>query len=103
MTEVYSNKNALYESMLKKAETFSGYPAIKIDKKVYANPIYKHAFQYYDSPVINSHLYPNMYLIRPFETGFIPSDDQVYKSIEARKKYAIGPHVLTNRELKVWS
>jgi hypothetical protein len=103
MAERFSNKNSHYESQFKEAQALSGYPDLDIKPKEYPNQSYKEPFQYYDSKVINSHLYPNMFYIRPYDVEDVRSDDMVYKSIEARKQYAFGPYILDNREMKVWS
>lgn len=104
MTSV-NNKNAMQDKMLKENEAKQSGYYTNFNKPIrpYRNPSYKEPFQYFDSQVINSHQYPRMEYIRPFETDDIRSDDVIYKTIEAKKRYSIGPHILTNRILKHWN
>ena len=104
MTTVYSNHNQYYEQQYKNAESANPYPDVTMKYKQKPNPSYKQPFQYFDSPVQNSHLFPNMTYIRPYNLDDVPVNVShfINKSIEARKQYAVGPHVLTQRSLRLW-
>lgn len=104
MTTVYSNHNTYYENLYKEAESKHHHPTVTMDYKQKPNPTYKQQFQYFDSPVQNSHLFPNMSYIRPYDLNDVPVNVSHFlnKSIEARKKYALGPYVLNQRQLRLW-
>lgn len=104
MTSVYSNHNAYYEQLYKDAESKNHYAPVRMQYKQKPNPTYQHPLQYFDSPVQNSHLFPNMNYIKPYNLDDVPVNISHYidKSIEARKQYAFGPYVLPHRELRLW-
>jgi hypothetical protein len=104
MTSV-SNKNSYADSLLKEnqANVNKSYTDFNGPIKPYPNASYKEPFQYYDSVVTNSHQFPRMEYIRPFTVEDVRSDDRVLESIEARKRFAIGPYVLTNRQINFWN
>jgi hypothetical protein len=103
-TDKYTNRIPSYERAFIQAEK---QPYKHVSKEVYpkANPIYKNAVQYYDSPVQNSMIYPNMYLIKPVNYDFVPVDQSKYldDSIKQNQKFAFGPYVIQNRQVKLWS
>jgi hypothetical protein len=102
----FTNRNQFFEQQFlenQKAPPPSNKQVLPLQK---ANPIYTSGFQYYTSPVQNSHIYPNMGLIRPYGTydNIVPNNGVFLdKSIEEYKKYAIGPHILEHRDLKLYS
>ena len=104
MTSIYNHRNASREQSFVKAQTQD---FVQATREIYpkANTIYKNDIQFYDSHVKNSHLYPNMYHIRPINLDNKPSDIGAYidKSIQANKQYAFGPYVLPVKELKWWA
>ena len=103
-TNQYTHRNPSYERAFIQAET---QPYKHLSKEVYpkANPIYKNPVQYFDSPVQGSHLYPNMYLIKPVNYDYIPVNQSVFldKSIEENQRFALGPYVIENRIPIMWS
>lgn len=99
MTSEYNHKNPSYEQRFVKAET-SPYTNPRKEINPLPNPIYKHKLQYYDSPVKNSSLYPNLWHIKPVDYDYRVSDigGMLYKSIEENKNYVFGPYIMPQRE-----
>ncbi len=102
MTTVYSNHNTYAEQLYKQNEMSPKYPNPTTKTKQFPNPSYRNVSSYYDTPVQNSHLYPNLVYIRPYNIEDIRPKDVIYKTIDARKKYALGPYVMTNRSIELW-
>jgi hypothetical protein len=100
-----SNKNSYADSLLKEnqAKVNKSYSDYNGPIRPYANASYKEPFQYFDSVVTNSHQFPSMEYIRPFTLGDLRSDDRILESIEAKKRFAIGGHVVTNRQVNFWN
>lgn len=69
------------------------------------NPIYKNPLQYYNSPVHNSMLYPNMSLIKPVNYDYIPVDTSKFldQSIKENQRFAFGPHIIENKIPVRWA
>ena len=103
-TSEYTHYIASYDKSYVENET-SPYEHITREVKQKANPIYKNPITYYDSPVQNSMLYPNMGLIKPVDYDIIPVDQSVYldKSIREQQRFAFGPYVIENRQIKRWA
>lgn len=80
MSTDVSGRNLLQDKLLKQYELYGQqYIKPKIpDRQNVANPIYTKPIQYFDSPVFNSHLYPNFKPIKPFEPGFMPPNRGSY-------------------------
>lgn len=102
-----SNRNPYYESLYKKAEEEAkSYPssAPRKDRK-YPNPIYLKPIQYFDSKVVNSHIYPNISYIRPYELGFVPTNVGKFidESVEKNKRYFFGGKWHSQETIKLWS
>lgn len=103
-TNKYTNRVPSYEQSYIKNET-QPYKYISQEINPKPNPIYKNPTTFYDSPVQNSHIYPNMYLIKPVDYDFKPVDQSVYldKSIKENQRFAYGPYIIENRILRRWS
>lgn len=100
-----SNKDSYADSLLKENQANVGksYTNYNGPIKPYENASYKEPFQYFDSVVSNSHQFPNMEYIRPYTVEDVRSDDKILESIQARKRFAIGPYIVTNRQIKIWN
>jgi hypothetical protein len=100
-----SNKDSYADSLLKEnqANVGNSYTNYNGPIKPYQNASYKEPFQYFDSVVSNSHQFPNMEYIRPYTVEDVRSDDKILESIQARKRFAIGPHIVMNRQIKIWN
>jgi hypothetical protein len=100
-----TNKNAYAEQLLKENEANrnKSYTDFNRPLRPYPNPSYKEPFQFFDSVVTNSHQFPRMEYIRPFIIEDIRPKDTIYETIEARKRFAIGPYVVTNKQLNYWN
>lgn len=99
MTSEYTHRNTSYENRFVEAQT-SDYKNPMRQINPLPNPIYKHPLQYYDSPVKNSSLYPNMYEIKPVDYNYMPTNigELIDKSIEERKQFVFGGYVLPIRQ-----
>jgi hypothetical protein len=98
MTSEYTHRNQSYQDRFVDAET-SPFKNSRKEIKTLANPIYKHALQYFDTPVKNSSLYPNLWHIKPVDYEYRPSDigRQIDKSIHDNKNYVFGPYIMQHR------
>jgi hypothetical protein len=99
MTSEYNHRNPAYESRYIAAQTQDFIHAMKESKK--ANPIYKNDVSFYTSPVKNSHLYPNISHIRPFNLDYTPSNlgAMIDKTIKDKQSFAFGPYIIKSREI----
>lgn len=99
MTSEYNHYNSSYEKRFIEAET-SDFKHPKKEINPLPNPIYKHPLQYYDSHVKNSHLYPNIWEIKPVDYDYRPTNigAQIDKSIQENKNFVFGPYILPQRE-----
>lgn len=103
-TNQYTHRNPYQEQLYLQNEQ-SKFKHVSKEIKQKPNPIYKHPIQYYDSPFIMSHLYPNMGLIRPVDYEYIPVNPSAYidKSIKENQRFVLGPHIIENRQIIRWS
>ena len=103
MTIDVTGRNLLQDKLLRQSELSSReYVKPKIpDRYDVPNPIYTKPLQFFDSPVFNSHLYPNFRPIRPFETGIMPPNRGSYidESIQNTKQ-AVGNKIYTIDDAK---
>ena len=103
-TNQYTNRIPAYEkSFIENEKRPEKYISSEVKKK--ANPIYKTPVQFFDSPVHGSHLYPNMYLIKPVNNDYIPVNQSKYldESIKQGQRFVLGPYVIENKQLERWS
>lgn len=99
MASEYNHRNPAYESRYIAAETQNFVNERRERRK--SNPIYKNDVSFYTSLVKNSHLYPNMTYIRPFNPDYTPSNlgAMIDKTIKDKQRFAFGPYILENREI----
>ena len=99
MTSEYTHYNSAYENRFIEAQT-SDFKNPRKEIKQLPNPIYKNPIKYFDSPVKNSSLYPNLWEIKPVDYSYRPTDigQQIDKSIQERKQFVFGGYVLPVRE-----
>lgn len=99
MTSEYTHRDASYENRFIDAET-SDFKNPRKEINPLPNAIYKHPLQYYDSQVKNSHLYPNLWHIKPVDYDYRPSDigAQIDKTIQDNKNFVLGGYILPHRE-----
>ena len=98
-TSEYTHYNPLYKTRFVEAQTGNMQNPRK-EINPLPNAIYKHPIQYYDSPVKNSSMYPNIWHIKPVDYEYRPPNigGMIDKSIEDNKKFVFGPHVMHHRE-----
>jgi hypothetical protein len=98
MTSEYTHYDATYEQRFKDAQQ-ADYKFTRKEVNPLPNAIYKQPIQYYDSQVKNSHLYPNIGLIKSVDYETKPPNigAMIDKSIEENKVYALGPFVMQQR------
>ncbi len=103
----FTNRNPYYESLYKQAEEEAkSYPSSKPrEDRKYPNPVYTNPIQYFDSKVVNSHIYPNISYIRPYELGFVPTNvgQFIDESIEKQKTYFYGGSFFKQEPVRLWS
>lgn len=99
MSSEYTHRNSSYEQRFIEGQT-SDHKNTMREINPLPNPIYKNPIQYYDSPVKNSMLYPNIWHIKPVDYDYRPSNigAMVDKSIQENKNYVFGPYVLPHRQ-----
>ncbi len=98
-TNQYTHRNPSYEQQFIKNET-QPYKHLVREINPQPNPIYKNPLQYYDSPVQNSMIYPNIGLIKPVNYDYIPVDTSVFldKTIQENQRFAYGPYIIENNK-----
>lgn len=99
MASEYNNFNPSYEKCFVAAQTADHMNPRK-EINPLPNPIYKHPLHYYDSQVKKSHMYPNIWHIKPVDYDYRPSNvgGMITKSIEDNKKFVLGGYVLPKQE-----
>ena len=106
MTSV-SNRNPYAEQLYKETEeAAASYPRdwSGLNKKA-PDPWFAPKFQYYDSKVLNSHEYPNMFHIRPYELESVPAtpSQAILESIEKNKRFFYGGVFLDVKRNDIWA
>lgn len=100
MTSEYTHYSQAYENRFIDGQTM---PLSNPRKEInpLPNPIYKKPLQYFDSPVKNSSMYPNVWHIKPVNYDYTPSNvgGMIDKSIQENKNFVLGGYVLPQRQL----
>ena len=100
-----SNRNTAYDKSFQKNQDDFTYPTnYSRMNQQFANPTFMKKLQYYDSPVQNSHMYPNMFHIQPVEFNEKQSDVGMFlfDSIEKKKKFLYGGHLIDVKRIDRW-
>lgn len=105
MTSV-SNRNPSAEQLYREMEEqASSYPLDFSRKKVpIPNPVFQQKLHYYDSVVQNSHSFPNISHIKPYELNEIPATPSMFlnESIEKNKRFFYGGVFHPVEKVSLW-
>ena len=105
-TQGVSNKKPSYDELLQKNQNDFKYATdYSRMTKPFANPVFMNKLQYYDSPVQNGHMYPNMFHIKPVDFNEQQSDIGMFlnKSIEKNKQFLYGGVLHTVKRMDMWN